>query len=91
LTAASMSSSVLREMFNLSLTKHLKSSKFVRLLLKLGCFSWISARVASVINTGERSEDRSKHDFATVKSCFVTLCPLPVVYSCQMASMWVLP
>jgi hypothetical protein len=41
LTAASLSSSVLGETFkvNLSLRKCLKSSQFVCLLLKLGCFS----------------------------------------------------
>jgi hypothetical protein len=41
LTAASISSSVLKEMFkvNLSLISCLKSSQFVCLLFKLGCFS----------------------------------------------------
>jgi hypothetical protein len=40
LTAASVFSSVLRELFkvNLSLMRHLKPSKFVCLLLKLGFF-----------------------------------------------------
>jgi hypothetical protein len=46
----------------------LKSTQFVCLLLKLGCFSWFSARDVSVIKTGEWSEDRSKHDSATAKS-----------------------
>jgi hypothetical protein len=44
LTAASISSSVLRETFqvNLCLMRYLKSSLFVCLLLQLGCFSWLS-------------------------------------------------
>jgi hypothetical protein len=44
-TAASISSSVLRETFkvNLWLMRCLKSSQYVCLLLKLGCFSWFSA------------------------------------------------
>jgi hypothetical protein len=47
LTAASISSSVLREKFkvNLLLMRCLKSSQFVCLLLKLGCFSWFSQHV----------------------------------------------
>jgi hypothetical protein len=45
LTAASISSSVLRETFKVSLwlMRCLKSPQFVCLLLKLGCFSWFSA------------------------------------------------
>jgi hypothetical protein len=45
LTAASISSSVLRETFKVDLTMTicLKSSKFVCLLLKFGCLSWFSA------------------------------------------------
>jgi hypothetical protein len=43
-TAASISSSVVRKTFrfNLWLMRCLKSSQFVCLLLKLGCFSWSS-------------------------------------------------
>jgi hypothetical protein len=54
LTAASVSSSVLRETFkvNLWLMRCLKSSRFVCLLLKLGCVSWFSACDVSVIKTG---------------------------------------
>jgi hypothetical protein len=54
LTAASISS-VLRETFrvSLSLISCLKSSHFVCLLHRLGCFSWFSACVASVTRTGE--------------------------------------
>jgi hypothetical protein len=61
LTAASISSSVLRETFkvNHSLMKCLKSSQFVCLLLKLGCFSCFSACAVSVLKTSECSEDRS--------------------------------
>jgi hypothetical protein len=53
LTAASISSSILRETFkvNLWLMRCLKSTKFVCLLLKLGCFSWFSACDVSVIKT----------------------------------------
>jgi hypothetical protein len=46
----------------------LKSSQFVCLLLKLGCFSWFSTCDVGVIKTGEWSKNRSKHDFATAKS-----------------------
>jgi hypothetical protein len=55
LTAASIFSSVLRETFKVSLllTSCLKSSRFVCLLLKLGCFSWFSSCAFSVIRTGE--------------------------------------
>jgi hypothetical protein len=55
LTAASICSSVLRETFkvNLRLMRCLKSSQFVSLLLKLGCFSWFSACAISVVKTGE--------------------------------------
>jgi hypothetical protein len=53
LTVTSMSSSVLKETFkdNFSLMRRLKSSQFACLLLKLGCFSWFSACVVSVIKT----------------------------------------
>jgi hypothetical protein len=63
-------SSVLKERFKItfSLMRRLKSFQFVWLLLKLGCFSWFSAYAVSVIKTYERSEGRSKHDFATAKS-----------------------
>jgi hypothetical protein len=55
LTAASISSSVLRETFkvNLWLMRCLKSPQFVCLLLKLGCYSWFSACAVSVIKTRE--------------------------------------
>jgi hypothetical protein len=46
----------------------LKSSHFVCLLLKLGCFPWFSTCAFSAIKTREWLEDRLKHDFATVKS-----------------------
>jgi hypothetical protein len=70
LTAASVALSVLRETFkvNLWLMRCLKSSQFVCLLLKLGCLSWFSACDVNVIKTRERSENRSKPDFATAKS-----------------------
>jgi hypothetical protein len=55
LTAASISFLVLRETFkvHLWLMRCLKSSQFVRLLLKLGCFSWFRACAVSVFKTGE--------------------------------------
>jgi hypothetical protein len=55
LAAVSMSSSVLRGIFkvNLPLTRRLKSSKFVCLLLQIGSFSWFSASAVSVIKIGE--------------------------------------
>jgi hypothetical protein len=55
LTAASISSLVLRETFkaNLPLMRCLKSSPSVCLLLKRGCFSWFSACAVSVIKTRE--------------------------------------
>jgi hypothetical protein len=54
LTAASISS-VLREILKVSLwlMRCLKSFQFVCLLLKLGCFSWISACDVSVTKTRE--------------------------------------
>jgi hypothetical protein len=93
LTVSSKSSSVLKETFkvNLMLISCLKSSQFLCLLFNPGCFSWFSACASSLIKTGEWSEDRSKHDFATAKSCgipLVTQSPLDqVVYSYQIASM----
>jgi hypothetical protein len=70
LTAASISSSVLRETFkvNLFLISCLKPFQFVCLLFKLGYVSWFSVCACSVIKTGDWLEDRSKHDFATAKS-----------------------
>jgi hypothetical protein len=55
LTAASISSLVLKETFkvNLWLMRCLKLSQFVCLLLKLHCFSWFSACAVSVIKTRE--------------------------------------
>jgi hypothetical protein len=55
LTAASMSPSVLREIFkvNFSLTRHLKSSQVVCLMLTLGCFYLFCSSAVSVIKTGE--------------------------------------
>jgi hypothetical protein len=56
LIAASISSFVLREAFNVNLwlMRCLKSSQFVCLLLKLGFFSWFSACDVSVIKTQSR-------------------------------------
>jgi hypothetical protein len=51
---------------NVSLTRLLKLSRFVWLLLKIGVFPWFNASALSVI--GEWSEDMSKHDFAKAKS-----------------------
>jgi hypothetical protein len=55
LTAASIFSSVLRGTFRVSfsLTRCRKSSQFVYLLLKHGCFSWFLVCVVSVAKTGE--------------------------------------
>ena len=65
LTAVSMSSLVLRGMFNDSLlsTNCRKISQFVFLLLMLGCILVLFADVDKMIKTGEWSEDKSKHDF----------------------------
>jgi hypothetical protein len=54
LTAVSVSS-VLSETFdvNLSLMRYLKSSQFVCLLLKLGCFAWFSLCAGSMNKTSE--------------------------------------
>jgi hypothetical protein len=55
LTAASISSSVLRETYkvNLWLMRCMKSSKCACLLFKICCFYWFSACAFSVIKTGE--------------------------------------
>jgi hypothetical protein len=55
LTAASISTSVLRKTFkvNLSLISCLKSSQFVCVLLKFHCSSWFSVCAFSVMKTGE--------------------------------------
>jgi hypothetical protein len=55
LTAASISSSVLKETFkvNLWLMRCLMSSQFVCVLLKLRSYSWFSTCDVSVIKTGE--------------------------------------
>jgi hypothetical protein len=67
LTAAWISSSVSREHLKL-ISRWLVVWSHPNLLLKLGCFSWFSACAFSVIKTGEWSEDRSRHNFATEKS-----------------------
>jgi hypothetical protein len=46
----------------------LKRSQFVCLWLVIGCISFFSACVFSVIKTGECLEGGSKYNFATVKS-----------------------
>lgn len=55
LTAASVSSSVLRKTFkvNFSLMRHPNSSQFICLLLKLGYFSWFNACDVSAENDGK--------------------------------------
>jgi hypothetical protein len=65
------------------------------LFLKLDSFSCFSIHAFSVIKTWDWWEDRSKHNFARAKSWgkfFATHKSTRfVVYSCQMACMWVLP
>jgi hypothetical protein len=75
---------------NISLTRHLKSSPFVCVLLKSGSFSWFSTSTVSVIKIRERLEDRSKHDFAPAKYWGMPFVDL-VVYSCHRCFRLCLP
>jgi hypothetical protein len=87
LTAASISPSVLRETYKVILwaMSYLKSAQFVCLLLKLGCFSWFSTCAASVIKTGEWSEDSSKHDSEVLGN---SLCNIEVHQIKQFIPLW---
>jgi hypothetical protein len=70
LTAASISSSVLRETFKVNLIDEVP--EVIPICMSIA-WAWLFLLVQhiwcySVIKTGEWSEDRSKHDFASAKS-----------------------